>query len=940
MCLKQTFVRALVLVSIQIIMNDNIQRILENLGLSAQKRAIHIKFSNSALNQKLFLQRIDGQHQINRGASAELICLSTDATIPLKQFIGCQVAIDSVTDRGELFRNTGIITQVQQGQSDGSLSLYKLYLQDPTSLLKQRVNNRVFVSKSVTEVIEIIFKEWQSKSPLFAASLSLDMSGLQQDYDIRPFIMQSNESDAALLTRLMKQEGINWLIDEAQLRVASFDEDIQPQKLRLIDDNSQFQALDRRSIRFHRSSATELTDSMTRLNAQRTIQPTAIHVQRWQTDALEQEDGAGSVLSKHKHSDLYDNDSLALESAWHFSPAWMQDLNGEDQATASGNSQIEKINQHLADYFDSQAKQFTATTTVRDTQVGYWFQLNEHPEIDTHSGVDKEFLIVGKSFYNQNNLPKDLQDQVQRLLLQSHWTFEHGQKNDERQANQLTLQRRHIKVVPAYNPLSDRPLAHPQRAKVVGPSGEEIHVDEWGRIKVRFLFTRPEDHAHDGGAGSNDNDSDSAWVDVLTPWAGDGYGARFLPRIGEIVVIDFFDGNVDRPFVLGRIHEASRSPTKFDVKGILPDTKKLSGIRSNEVGGGGFGQLRFDDTTGQISTQLQSSHGASQLNLGNLSHPKEAEESEGRGEGFELRTDSWGGIRAAKGLLISTDEQMEAEGKQLEIEIAIQRLEKALTDVKLLQKGASQAKADPKEGYVRYLSLQQQLDDQLKNMAKPNILMSTPTGIAVTTPKSHSYQAGENITMIANKQIDISSMGQITANSLNGMSLYAQQGGIKALANHGDVQIQAQNDALQLAALKDLSISSSQGSISIAAHGEITLGNKSGGYIKIKADGSIEIGSPAIVEVKSQIFNTLGANTLNLPLPVFQNVQAYAGAFKLLDPVGKEISGLAYQIKAKDQDVKGETLEDGNSQQVFTAAEEEIKIEPVWYELVDEEIPE
>jgi type VI secretion system secreted protein VgrG len=80
-----------------------------------------------------------------------------------------------------------------------------------------------------------------------------------------------------------------------------------------------------------------------------------------------------------------------------------------------------------------------------------------------------------------------------------------------------------------------------------------------GRIKVRFLFTRNEDHSHDGGAGANDNDTDSAWVDVLTPWAGEGYGARFLPRIDEIVVIDFFDGNIDRPFVTGRIHEAQRS---------------------------------------------------------------------------------------------------------------------------------------------------------------------------------------------------------------------------------------------------------------------------------------------------------------------------------------------------------------------------------------------
>lgn len=62
-------------------------------------------------------------------------------------------------------------------------------------------------------------------------------------------------------------------------------------------------------------------------------------------------------------------------------------------------------------------------------------------------------------------------------------------------------------------------------------------------------------------------------VDVLTPWAGEGYGARFLPRIGEVVVIDFFDGNIDRPFVTGRIHEAQRSPTKFDIKGQLPATK-------------------------------------------------------------------------------------------------------------------------------------------------------------------------------------------------------------------------------------------------------------------------------------------------------------------------------------------------------------------------------
>ncbi len=920
-------------------MLDNIYTFLDKLGFGTQKRAISVHFSNSQLNSQIMLQRIEGYHAINDGLSAELICLSTNPYIELKQFIGCQVAVDQVTDTGKLFRTTGIITGASQGQSDGAFSLYRLTLQDATSLWHKRRNSRVFMNKSVVEIFEVIFKEWQSKSALFASSLKLDTSGLTKTYDIRPFSMQSNESDYTYLTRILREESINWLVDEANYMVSSNGQSIEPQKLRLVDDNAQFKAIERRTIRYHRSNATEKYDSITSFIAQRNLQPTAIHVQRWQADNLSQEEASGSVLSSHKHSSNRDNESLSLEQAWNISPAWISDLNSEDQATKSSNSQLDKLNKQLNQYQALQAKYFTAHSSVRDTQVGYWFQLLDHPELDkNHSGNDKEFLILNKHFYNQNNLPKDMKDQLEKLLTLSHW--DNSKDSDqERQANELIVVRRRIDVVPEYDPLQHRPTAHVQRAKVT-TDGEEIHVDEWGRIKVRFLFTRADDHSHDGGAGSNDSDVDSAWVDVLTPWAGEGYGARFLPRKDEIVVIDFFDGNIDRPFVTGRIHEAQRNPTKFDIKGQLPDTKKLSGIRSKEVDGEGFNQLRFDDTTGQISTQLHSSHGATQLNLGNLSHPKEIATSDGRGEGFELRTDQWGVIRAAKGLFVGTDAQMNAAGKQLEIEVAIKRLEKALADVKLLQKGATQAKADPKNGYIRYPSLKQQLDDQLKTMAKPNILISTPTGIAVTTPKSHSYQAGENITMLANKQIDISSMGQLTANSLSGMSLYAQQGGLKAFANQGAVQIQAQNDVLQIAALKDLSITSSQGSISIVADKEITLGNKSGGYIKIKTNGSIEIGSPAVVDVKSQMFNTLGASTLKLPLPIFKNISTYNEVFKLTDPNGEVISGLLYKITGTDTDILGETIDTGHSEKVYSPTEQQIKFEPAWYELVDEETPE
>ncbi|RZG75874.1 type VI secretion system tip protein VgrG [Acinetobacter wuhouensis] len=671
-------------------MLKNINSLLESFGLSMQKRAIHAQFSNQNLNSSVFLQCIQGQHIINQGLKAELLCLSTNAHIPLKQFIGCQVAVDQVTDFGELYRTTGIITGASQGQSDGALTVYKLTLEDASTLWHKRRNSRVFMNKSVVEITEILFKEWQAKSALFASSLSLDSSGLKKEYDVRPFVMQANETDYDFLTRLWRSEGVNWLVDESVKIVPISATQIQAQKLRLIDDNSQYEAMPRRSIRFHRSHATERFDTITNLIAQRSIQSTAIQVQRWQADSLSQDQGESS-LSNHTHSDQQDNETLSLEQAWTISPAWTSDLKGEDQTTASSSAQIAKLNNQLTQYQELQSKYFTATSSVRDAQVGYWFELKEHPEIDQHEGSDREFLILGKNFYNQNNLPKELQDQLSRILNLSYWN--HLIK-DQRQANELSLVRRGIPIVPEYNPLDHRPSAFPQRAKVVGPQGETIYVDQWGRIKVRFLFTRTDDNAHDGGAGSNDNDTDSAWVDVLTSWAGEGYGTRFHPRIGEIVVIDFFDGNVDRPFVMGRLHEAERHQTMFDIKGQLPDTKKLSGIRSSEVGGSGFNQLRFDDTTGQISAQLQSSHAATQLNLGNLSHPKDKEVSDGRGEGFELRTDAYGAMRAGKGMLITTYAQENAIADHLEAAQAQSLLNQGAENMKALSTIAVKQQTD------------------------------------------------------------------------------------------------------------------------------------------------------------------------------------------------------------------------------------------------------
>jgi len=905
-------------------MPNNIFNILDKLGFGAQKHAISAQFSNSQINSQIMLQRIDGYHGINEGLSAELICLSTNPFIELKQFIGCQVAVDQVTDSGQLFRTSGIITGASQGQSDGALSLYRLTMQDPTSLWHKRRNSRVFMNKSIPEIFEVIFKEWQSKSALFASSLKLDTSGLTKIYDIRPFSMQSNESDYAYLTRLMREESINWLIDESNYIVSSNSQSIEPQKLRLVDDNAQFKAIERRSIRYHRSNATEQYDSITSFIAQRSLQPTAIHVQRWQADSLSQEDAGGSVLSNHKHSSNRDNESLSLEQAWNISPAWISDLKGEDQATASGNNQLDKLNKQLNQYQALQAKYFTAHSSVRDTQVGYWFQLTDHPELEkNHSSGDKEFLILNKHFYNQNNIPKDMKDQLEKLLLLSHWDTSKD-STQERQANELMVVRRGITVVPEYDPLIHRPVAHVQRAKVT-TDGEEIHVDEWGRIKVRFLFTRIDDHSHDGGAGSNDNDTDSAWVDVLTPWAGEGYGARFLPRKDELVVIDFFDGNIDRPFVTGRIHEAQRNPTKFDIKGQLPDTKKLSGIRSKEVAGEGFNQLRFDDTTGQISTQLHSSHGATQLNLGNLSHPKEKAESDGRGEGFELRTDQWGAVRAGDGLLLSTHKQESAKGIHLDASEGKSQLESNFNNAKTLSDLAKKQKTDEIESIEQLKIFFEQIEKDIGTFKKAIMLLSAPNSIGLSTKEDIHFSADGQINQYANKSINQSTNKSFILHAQDKISLFAAEAGARLFAGRGKIELQAQNDQLDIVARKGVQIISTESEVIIRANKKIVL-ESGGSRLEISSAG-IRNATGALFEVKAGQHQFKSGEQKAYPefkLPVLQE---FSQKFLIKDSENKILKNMNYLAVTKSGVYyEGKTDEEGYTKRIYRPESEEIQL--------------
>lgn len=143
----------------------------------------------------------------------------------------------------------------------------------------------------------------------------------------------------------------------------------------------------------------------------------------------------------------------------------------------------------------------------------------------------------------------------------------------------------------------------PQTAKVVGTSGDEITTDEYGRIKVQFYWDR---------VGTYDENS-SCWIRVAQIWAGASWGGMFIPRIGQEVVVEFLEGNPDRPIVTGCVYNANQN-----VPYALPANKTRSTVKTNSsTGGGGFNELRFEDKKGEEEVFFQAQKDYNKVVLNN-----------------------------------------------------------------------------------------------------------------------------------------------------------------------------------------------------------------------------------------------------------------------------------------------------------------------------------
>lgn len=469
-----------------------------------------------------------------------------------------------------------------------------------------------------------------------------------------------------------------------------------------------------------------------------------------------------------------------------------------------------------------------------------------------------------------------------------------------------------------------RPLIPgPQVATVVGPPGEEFHVDEHGRVRVQFPWDRQ---------GRNDSHS-SCWIRPAHAWAGTRWGHVALPRIGQEVIVDFLDGDCDQPVITNRLYRIT-NPTPYK----LPDHQVLSTIKSKEHKGDRASELRLDDTTQQISAALMNDHGASHLHLGYLTHPR-PDGGKPRGEGFELRTDLQGALRAAQGLLLSTEARSGAEGGQLDRDEIVAALEAALHLARSLGNYAGEH-----QGVAHDEGPRQHLTDAVRQLGhgandqangsgvgtKPVMAFSAPAGIAAGTPRSIAFGAGEHLDAAAQANVQLTAGERVVINAGNGLGTFARRGDMRHIAHTGQLLLQAQHNDIRLEADKSIQISANNNHITVSAEEHITL-QCGGAYIRI-AGGNIELGMPGTFTVKATDHNLVGPATMVPTLGQFPGLPGtFQEYFVLRDAnTRKDLPNHAYEIVRASGDIlRGRTDAQGRTCIVNSDREEMLEVTPI-----------
>lgn len=463
-----------------------------------------------------------------------------------------------------------------------------------------------------------------------------------------------------------------------------------------------------------------------------------------------------------------------------------------------------------------------------------------------------------------------------------------------------------------------RPVAGVMRAIVTGPEDQEIWCDAYGRIKCQLVPDRE---------GTFDQKS-FIWIQPVQQWQGTETGTAWVPRIGSEILVGHINNDPDMPFLYGGVVNANTMPAWE-----LPRNQWLSGLRSRMQGGFASNHLVLDDTHGRQQAQLASDHGKSSVSVGfNTRIDGNAGRQDARGEGFEVRTDMQGALRAKRGLLATTHGRADAAGKVTDMSETHAQLDEAhgIQDdmAKLARQYCAQdakgAQGDVADAIGNANTALRGDGGEFPEFRRPDIAVSSAAGIHLAAQDSTHIASHGHTALTAGGNVAIAALKSLYASVRGGIHFFAAQAGIRLFAGKGKVEVHAQHDEMTLAALKNLSISSVDGKIILEARQEVWIG-AAGSFICLNGSGITSATTGRIVE-KCAKWSRTGPDSQLRPLDAIK--PGYQAQYVLSNArTGLPMIRHPYQFTLPSgRTLSGVTTDQGETMPVFTAAAQPVRL--------------
>ncbi len=889
-------------------------------GLSQHARLFTLaSVQDRGLPQSLMAERFSGREAVNELFAFDIEALSTSADLDLSQFIGEELTIALLQPDGSRRAWHGLCTAAAWQGADGGVARYQLRLEPALALLALRRDSYLFQDRTAAEIVTELLADYPQVRFEF---------DLTQELAQRAAVTQYRETDLAFLTRLLASEGLNWRFEHDQ----SGDDADQAEgdghsrhRLVIFDRSAAAPPLvggDR--VRFHGVRATDTDDAIDEFRARRQIQVNALSISSWDPAQL-------TAPAAEQQSSL-DAGELPLLAIY----------DGSGERIASDQGQPELHSQIMLRAAELENKTFEGAGAVRRLAAGHAFDLTGHERFQDGAA---RFKVLWVSHQARNNFGSQIKADAPE-------TLEPGTYR-----NRFACVRDSVPLVPRQ---IIAPHGHtasgPQTALVVGLADAVSTTQRDHFVKVQFAWQRghnpnPGGTAHnvDQEGSAPGNESTGAWVRVSEALAGPNWGSQFTPRIGTEVLVDFIEGDIDRPVVVAQLYNgADLPPFSAGVDSGANHPGALSGIHSHNFDGAGYNQWQIDDTAGQVRMRLASSTAATQLNLGYLIAQPPISNTRGayRGSGFELRTDAWGVVRGAEGVLLSTTARAQqgsgVESTQMDGAEAVSlfkgaaelgtRLHDAATAHKALtSSGAVKAQtdfiaqldphADGKydggvNGQPAFKAVSGARDADaarpVEKFATPVVLMDSPASVNWATPASTVIYAGADIQWTTQSDLHLSAAHTVSSVAANAAALFTQAGGIQATAGNGPVSLQAHTDQMEILADQSITVISVNDTIEIKAKEKIVL---QAGQSSITLEGGdITFACPGNFTVKGGQHPFDGgarksANIPNLPGELAPEAQHWI-ALNYIDPESAQgIPEVDYEIHFDGGPVLNGTLD-------------------------------